>query len=160
LKKDVLKLRSVNNIVIAPAKTGKDKSNSTAVIKIAQTNNGIFCKLIPLTRIFNEVTIKLIAPNNEEVPEICKLKIAKSTEPPEWNKDELRGGYTVQPVPAPNSTNAEKTNNKSDGTSNQKLILFKRGKAISGAPKKIGNIQFPNPPIIAGITKKKIIKKA
>ena len=39
-------------------------------------------------------------------------------------------------------------------------MLFKRGNAISGAPRKIGNIQLPNPPIIAGITKKKIIKKA
>jgi len=27
--------------------------------------------------------MKLIAPNNEETPAKCKLKIAKSTEPPE-----------------------------------------------------------------------------
>jgi hypothetical protein len=32
-KKVVLKLRSVNNIVIAPAKTGNDKINKNAVIK-------------------------------------------------------------------------------------------------------------------------------
>jgi hypothetical protein len=40
-KKVVLKFRSVNSIVIAPAKTGNDKSNKKAVMKIAQANNGI-----------------------------------------------------------------------------------------------------------------------
>jgi len=43
---------------------------------------------------------------------------------------------------------------------NQKLILLRRGKAISGAPNIKGTNQFPKPPIITGITKKKIIKKA
>jgi len=47
-----------------------------------------------------------------------------------------------------------------EGGSNQKLILFIRGKAISGAPSIIGTNQFPNPPIIIGITIKKIITKA
>jgi len=32
---------------------------------------------------FKMVTIKLIEPKIEEVPDKCKLKIAKSTEPPE-----------------------------------------------------------------------------
>ena len=40
LKKTVPKLRSNNNIVIAPAKTGKDKSNKIAVTKTDQTNKG------------------------------------------------------------------------------------------------------------------------
>jgi hypothetical protein len=39
-------------------------------------------------------------------------------------------------------------------------MLFIRGKAISGAPIIRGTNQFPNPPIKAGITRKKIIKKA
>lgn len=30
------------------------------------------------------VQIKFIAPKIEEAPERCKLKIAKSTDPPEW----------------------------------------------------------------------------
>ena len=34
------------------------------------------------------------------------------------------------------------------------------GNAMSGAPIRIGTNQLPNPPIIAGITIKKIIKKA
>jgi hypothetical protein len=79
----VLKLRSVNNIVIAPAKTGNDNNNKIAVIKIAHTNKGIRCINKLGERIFNTVVIKLIAPKIEEAPAKCKLKIAKSTEPPE-----------------------------------------------------------------------------
>jgi len=46
------------------------------------------------------------------------------------------------------------------GIKNQKLILFSRGKAISGDPNISGTSQFPNPPIKMGITIKKIITKA
>lgn len=42
--------------------------------------------------------------------------------------------FTVQPVPAPCSTNELANSKMSEGGSNQKLILFNRGKAISGAP--------------------------
>jgi hypothetical protein len=42
--------------------------------------------------------MKFIAPNNEETPAKCKLKIAKSTEPPECDCIPAKGGYTVQPV--------------------------------------------------------------
>lgn len=38
--------------------------------------------------------------------------------------------------------------------------MFIRGNAISGAPSIKGTSQFPNPPIIIGITMKKIIMKA
>ena len=41
-----------------------------------------------------------------------------------------------------------------DGTSSQKLTLFMRGNAMSGAPIMSGTNQFPKPPIIAGMTKK------
>lgn len=41
IKESVLKLRSVNNIVIAPAKTGNDNNKRKAVIKTDQTNKGI-----------------------------------------------------------------------------------------------------------------------
>ena len=67
---------------------------------------------------------------------------------------------TVQPVPAPVSTRAELNNSKRLTGNSQKLILFKRGNAISGAPINIGTIRFPNPPIRAGITMKKIINNA
>jgi hypothetical protein len=39
-------------------------------------------------------------------------------------------------------------------------MLFIRGNAITGAPSIKGINQFPNPPIIIGITMKKIITKA
>jgi len=55
------------------------------------------------------------------------------------------GGYTVQPVPAPNSAKLESTNSVNDGGKSQKLMLFKRGKAISGAPSRIGTNQLPKP---------------
>ena len=43
------------------------------------------------------------------------------------------------------------------GTSSQKLMLFRRGNAMSGAPIMIGTNQLPKPPIIAGMTMKKIM---
>ena len=75
-------------------------------------------------------------------------------------RDRLSGGYTVHPVPAPPSIRAEHRRRKSDGGSSQKLILFIRGKAISGAPRRIGTKTLPNPPIRIGLTIKKIIRKA
>lgn len=47
-----------------------------------------------------------------------------------------------------------------EGGSNQNLILFIRGYAISGDPSIKGTKKFPNPPIINGIIIKKIIIKA
>jgi len=66
----------------------------------------------------------------------------------------------VHPVPAPLSTPAEANSRIKEGGTNQKLILFIRGKAISGAPIIRGINQLPNPPIIIGITMKKIITRA
>ena len=67
---------------MAPAETGKDNNNKKAVIRIDQTNNGSLCIVIPAALILKIVVIKLIAPKIEEAPAMCKLKIAKSTEPP------------------------------------------------------------------------------
>lgn len=71
-----------------------------------------------------------------------------------------RGGYTVHPVPTPFSTAAEDRRRVRDGGRSQNLMLFIRGKAMSGAPSIRGRSQFPNPPIITGITRKKIMRKA
>jgi hypothetical protein len=88
----VFRFRSVKSIVIAPAKTGKDKSKRIAVITTDQTNKGIRSKVIPLERILITVVIKLTAPKIEEIPARCKEKIAKSTEAPAWAIPEERGG--------------------------------------------------------------------
>lgn len=69
---------------MAPANTGKDKSNKIVVIKTAQANNGARSISIPNTRMFPRVLIKLIAPKIEEIPAKCREKIAKSTDDPEW----------------------------------------------------------------------------
>ena len=63
-------------------------------------------------------------------------------------------------MPTPLSTTLLITSRVKEGGNNQNLILFNRGKAMSGAPNIKGTSQFPNPPIITGITKKKIIRKA
>jgi hypothetical protein len=79
----VLKFLSNKSIVIAPANTGKENNSNNAVTKIAHPYNGNICINIPGHLILEIVTIKLIAPNKEETPAKCKLKIAKSTEGPE-----------------------------------------------------------------------------
>jgi hypothetical protein len=79
---------------------------------------------------------------------------------PEWAMLLAKGGYTVHPVPAPEAIKEDKIIKVKEGGRIQKLILFIRGKAMSGAPIIIGVNQFPNPPIIIGITIKKIIIKA
>lgn len=63
-------------------------------------------------------------------------------------------------MPAPFSTAAEDRRRVREGGRSQNLMLFIRGKAMSGAPSISGSSQFPNPPIITGMTMKKIIRKA
>jgi hypothetical protein len=75
----VLKFRSVNNIVMAPANTGRESSNRIVVIKIDQINRGICSNVINLGRILIVVVIKLMAPKIEEIPAKWREKIARST---------------------------------------------------------------------------------
>ncbi len=49
---------------------------------MAQTKRGNLSKVKPGDLILIVVTIKLIAPNKEEIPATCKLKIDKSTAAP------------------------------------------------------------------------------
>lgn len=131
-----------------------------AVTNTDHTNNGNLSHVIPGALILTIVVIKFIAPNIEDIPAKCKLTIAISTDPPECPIIPANGGYTVQPVPAPSSTNDDPINIINAGGNNQKLILFNRGNAISGAPMYIGTNQFPKPPINTGITKKNIAVNA
>lgn len=66
----------------------------------------------------------------------------------------------VQPVPAPAPANADVSKRTKAGGSNQKLRLFIRGNAMSGAPIMMGTNQLPKPPIKIGITIKKIMISA
>jgi hypothetical protein len=68
-KKEVLKLRSVRSIVIAPANTGNLVINKRAVIANAHSINGIFLKEnLLLIRLHRIVVKKLILPMIEEAP--------------------------------------------------------------------------------------------
>lgn len=104
--------------------------------------------------------MKLIAPRIEDTPARCSEKMVRSTDAPAWARLPARGGYTVQPVPAPASIIDDASRRRNDGGRSQKLILFIRGNAMSGAPIINGTSQFPNPPIIMGITMKKIMTNA
>lgn len=146
--------------MIAPARTGRERRSKTAVILTDQTNRGTRSNRIAAHRILMIVVMKFRAPRIDEIPARCREKIARSTDGPLWARLLERGGYTVHPVPAPFSTAADITSRVREGGSSQNLMLLRRGNAMSGAPSIKGTIQLPNPPIITGITKKKIIRKA
>lgn len=147
-------------MVIAPAKTGKDSNKRIAVKITDHGNKGIFSDVWLFNRILIIVAIKLAAPKIEEAPARCSEKIAMSTGGPLCEIFLERGGYTVHPVPAPFSTRALLTNSIRAGIRSHRLILFIRGNLMSGADSIKGDSQFPNPPIITGMTMKKIIKNA
>lgn len=63
-------------------------------------------------------------------------------------------------MPAPASTMDDARSSRNEGGSSQKLMLFIRGNAMSGAPIIKGTSQFPKPPIMIGMTIKKIITNA
>jgi len=159
-KNDVLMFRSVNSIVMAPARTGSDSSSRITVRSIAQINSGVCINCILFGRIFIIVVMKLIVLIMEDAPARWREKIARSTEGPLWAILFAKGGYIVQPVPTPVSTSIDKVSRNRDGKSIQSLRLFRRGKAISGAPSIRGSNQFPRPLISTGMTKKKIIRSA
>jgi len=159
-KKEVLKFRSVNIIVIPPANTGKESNSNTAVTTTAHPKRAKLCSLIPGALMFKIVVIKFIAPSKLLTPDKCKAKIARSTLGPLWLWIPDNGGYSVHPVPAPFSIVPANKNNIKLGGSSQKLMLFSLGNAMSGPPTNSGSKKLPNPPIIAGITIKKIIKIA
>lgn len=131
-----------------------------AVIRTDQTKSGVWYCESAGGFMLMAVVMKLMAPRMEETPAKWSEKMARSTEAPAWARLPARGGYTVQPVPAPASTVDEASSRRNDGGRSQKLMLFIRGNAMSGAPIIRGTNQLPNPPIMIGITMKKIITKA
>lgn len=85
-------MRSVSNIVIAPAKTGRDKRSKRAVMPIDQTNKGIRSNVILGVRILIIVEMKLIAPRIDLAPARWSEKIERSTLAPECAMLLERGG--------------------------------------------------------------------
>ena len=60
-------------------------------------------------------------------------------------------------MPGEPSTNIEISSSRNEAGSSQNEMLFMRGNAMSGAPIISGTNQLPKPPIIAGMTMKKIM---
>jgi len=85
-------LRSVNSIVIAPARTGKDRRRSRAVMPIDHTNSGIRSGFILFGFMLIVVVIKFTAPRMEDTPAKCKEKMARSTDAPACAIPLARGG--------------------------------------------------------------------
>ena len=79
-------------MVMAPASTGKLKSNKKAVISTDQTKSGNLCIVIPGPLMLNTVVIKFIAPRILLIPDKWRANIPKSTAPPEWLAMLLSGG--------------------------------------------------------------------
>ena len=74
------------------ARTGSDSRRSTAVIKTAQTNRGVWYCEIAAGFILIIVVIKLMAPRIEETPAKCREKIVRSTDAPACAKLPAKGG--------------------------------------------------------------------
>ena len=148
-------------MVSAPASTGTASSRRKVVTSIDHTNSGILCRVMPGARMLKIVVMKLIAPRIELAPAMCSDRITRSNAGP-LCPDVDKGGYITQPPPNPSSpptpgTNMLMISSVSEKGSSQNEILFMRGKAMSGAPIISGTNQLPNPPIIAGMTMKKIM---
>src|ERR1700744_5509957 len=155
-KKCVPKLRSVSSMVIAPASTGSDSTSRKAVTSSDQTNSGILCSVMPGARMLKIVVMKFIAPSNELIPAKCSANNVQSMPGPGSYVAFDSGGYSVQPEPDSPISSPVTIRQKAGGSS-QKLMLLRRGKAMSGEPIISGMNQLPNPPISAGMTEKKII---
>jgi hypothetical protein len=104
---------------------------------------------MPGARMFMIVTMMLIAPMIDEAPARWIAKIASGSASPVCNTS---GGYSVQPdAGPPPGMKSDRISSENAATSSQKLKLFIRGSAMSGAPICSGIIQLPSP-TVAGIT--------
>ena len=88
----VFRFRSVKSIVIPAARTGRERSRSTAVIRTAHTNRGVWYWVIAGGFMLMMVVMKLIAPRIDETPARWREKIVRSTEAPAWARLPARGG--------------------------------------------------------------------
>jgi len=88
----VFRLRSVSSIVIAPARTGRDRRRSSAVIPIDHTNSGIRSGFMLFGFMLIVVVMKFTAPRIEDTPAKCKEKMARSTDAPACAIPLARGG--------------------------------------------------------------------
>lgn len=74
------------------ARTGRDRRRSTAVIRTAHTNRGVWYWVIAGGFMLMMVVMKLIAPRIDETPARWREKIVRSTDAPAWARLPARGG--------------------------------------------------------------------
>lgn len=77
---------------MAPASTGRDRSNKMAVRSTDHTNSGNFSIDMPSDRILMVVEMKFTAPRIDLTPARCNEKMVISTDPPEWAIEFDSGG--------------------------------------------------------------------
>jgi hypothetical protein len=106
-------------------------------MKTLQTKRVILSKEKPGALRLKVVVIRLREPKMEEKPATWRLRMDKSTAGPAENGVSERGGYKVQPVPAPPEKSPEVRSVKETGRSLKEMLL-RRGKALSRAPRCMG----------------------
>jgi len=79
-------------MVIAPARTGRERRRRMTVINTDQTKRGRRSNRTPGARMLITVVMKLMAPRIEEIPARWREKMARSTDPPAWAIFLARGG--------------------------------------------------------------------
>lgn len=155
----IFRFQSVSSIVMTAARAGSGNSSRMVVIRTDQMKRWVwYCERAGGFMLM-AVVMKLMAPRIEDTPSRWREKIARSTEAPVRARLPAKGGYMAYPVPDPASTADKASSSKKDGGSNQKLMLLMHRNAMPGAPIITGTSQFLNPPIINGVTMKKIITK-
>ena len=100
--------------------------------------------------------IKLMLPNSDDKPAICKLKNNKSTDE-QFIFD--KGTYKVQPALTPESISKLSIISIKEKNDNHNENKFNLGNIISLQPISIGISKLPKPPIRTGIIRKNIISK-
>src|SRR6478609_7309649 len=107
------------------------------------TKSGSFIIVMPGARMLRMVVMMLIEPMIDDAPMMWTAKIVRSMPIGACTDN---GGYSVQPpANAPPGTKNEPTSMIAAGGSSQKLQLFMRANAMSGAPIIMGICQFANP---------------
>src|SRR4051794_27559858 len=112
--------------------------------------------VMPGARRLRSVVMMLIEPMMDEAPMMCTAKIVRSMPIPCWIDS---GAYIVQPEPgAPPGMKYVSISRLAAGGNSQKLQLFMRANAMSGAPIINGICQFAKP-TAAGMIAPKIITR-
>ena len=88
----VFRLRSVSNIVIAPARTGSDNSNSRAVMAIDHSNSVTRSGFIRIGFMLIAVVITFTALRIDDTPAKRREKMTRSADAPAFAIALARGG--------------------------------------------------------------------